>query len=484
LNEQKPRRVAIIGGGLSGLSTAATLHQLDPSIQIVLFESSHRLGGVINSEQVGEFLIDHGADMFSTKPSAALDLCSQLGLEDQLIKPKPNGRGARIVREGKLIPIPEGFVLMRATQLWPMLTTPLLSIRGKIRFLMERWISPANDQQDEAVSTFVQRRLGQEVLDRIVAPLTAGIYTADVTKLSMQATMQGIAKLETKHGSLARATAVRRRKGEDSVERASTGARYGQFRAFQGGMIELINGIAKSLPQDTVKLNAKVNSIHRHGHRWTVSEAGTDHEFDHLVLAVPARVMAGLLEDVASTAAVELAKIESASTAIVILGVSKDDIQRPVETFGFVVPLSEKRRILAGSFASHKFDGRSPENHVLIRVFIGGAMQADLLDGTDQELVQLAREELSDLIGLKGEPLVTRVVRWNEAMPQYHVGHGEVVRAIDEDISQIPNLSIASNALHGVGIAPVIKQSQKIALEITKSLKGSSDLANGESGTG
>ena len=252
--------------------------------------------------------------------------------------------------------------------------------------------------------------LGQEVLDRIVAPLTAGIYTADVTKLSMQATMQGIAKLETKHGSLARATAVRRRKGEDSVERASTGARYGQFRAFQGGMIELINGIAKSLPQDTVKLNAKVNSIQRHGHRWTVSEAGTDHEFDHLVLAVPARVMAGLLEDVASTAAVELAKIESASTAIVILGVSKDDIQRPVETFGFVVPLSEKRRILAGSFASHKFDGRSPENHVLIRVFIGGAMQADLLDGTDQELVQLAREELSDLIGLKGEPLVTRVV--------------------------------------------------------------------------
>ena len=233
-----------------------------------------------------------------------------------------------------------------------------------------------------------------------------------------------------------------------------------------------------------MKLNAKVNSIHRHGHRWTVSEAGTDHEFDHLVLAVPARVMAGLLEDVASTAAVELAKIESASTAIVILGVSKDDIQRPVETFGFVVPLSEKRRILAGSFASHKFDGRSPENHVLIRVFIGGAMQADLLDGTDQELVQLAREELSDLIGLKGEPLVTRVVRWNEAMPQYHVGHGEVVRAIDEDISQIPNLSIASNALHGVGIAPVIKQSQKIALEITKSLKGSSDLANGESGTG
>ncbi len=473
------RRVAIIGGGLSGLSTAAKLHRLDQSIQLALFESGPRVGGVIHTEQVGEFLIDHGADMFSKKPSAAIDFCCELGLEDQLIEPKPSGRGARIVRNGRLVPIPEGFVLMRATQLWPMLCTPLLSLKGKLRFLLERWITPLKGDEDESVSSFVQRRMGQEVLDRIVAPLSAGIYTADVTKLSMQTTMQAIASMEKKYGSLARATAVRRRKGEDSVERGSTGARYGQFRAFRGGMIELINGIAQSLPDDAINLNSPVESIRPNGDQWIVTESGTDHEFDHVVVAVPPKAAINLLEPTVPLASAELAKIESASAAIVVLAVSANDIKHPVSTFGFVVPLSEKRRILAGSFASHKFSGRSPEDHVLVRVFLGGAMQPELLEKSDEELTAIAREELGELIGLTGDPLVTRVVRWNDAMPQYHVGHGDRVRIIDEEIDRIPGLSFTSNALHGVGIAPVIKQSDQVARKIVSSLKESGNASDG-----
>lgn len=471
--------MAIIGGGLSGLSTAAKLHRLDQSIQLVLFESGERLGGVIHTEQVGEYLIDHGADMFSTKPSAAIDFCCELGLEDQLIEPKPEGRGARIVRNGQLVPIPEGFVLMRATQLWPMLFTPLLSLQGKLRFLLERWISPTKGDKDESVSTFVQRRMGHEVLDRIVAPLAAGIYTADVTKLSMQTTMQAIARMEKKHGSLARATAVRRRKGEDSVERGSTGARYGQFRTFQDGMIGLINGIAQSLPDDSIHLNCSVESIRSIGNQWIVTESGTDHKFDHVVVAVPPKAAVNLLEPIAPLASAELAKIESASAAIVVLGVSATNIKRPVNTFGFVVPLSEKRRILAGSFASHKFSGRSPEDHVLIRVFMGGAMQSELLEKSDEELTTIAQEELSELIGLTGDPLVSRVVRWNDAMPQYHIGHGDRVRIIDEEIASTPGLSFTSNALHGVGIAPVIKQADQVAHEVIASLKESGNTSNG-----
>ncbi|MAI72950.1 MAG: protoporphyrinogen oxidase [Rhodopirellula sp.] len=479
MNDKTLRRVAIIGGGLSGLSTAAKLHRLDQSIQLVLFESGERLGGVIHTEQVGEYLIDHGADMFSTKPSAAIDFCCELGLEDQLIEPKPEGRGARIVRNGQLVPIPEGFVLMRATQLWPMLFTPLLSLQGKLRFLLERWISPTKGDKDESVSTFVQRRMGHEVLDRIVAPLAAGIYTADVTKLSMQTTMQAIARMEKKHGSLARATAVRRRKGEDSVERGSTGARYGQFRTFQDGMIGLINGIAQSLPDDSIHLNCSVESIRSIGNQWIVTESGTDHKFDHVVVAVPPKAAVNLLEPIAPLASAELAKIESASAAIVVLGVSATNIKRPVNTFGFVVPLSEKRRILAGSFASHKFSGRSPEDHVLIRVFMGGAMQSELLEKSDEELTTIAQEELSELIGLTGDPLVSRVVRWNDAMPQYHIGHGDRVRIIDEEIASTPGLSFTSNALHGVGIAPVIKQADQVAHEVIASLKESGNTSNG-----
>lgn len=478
MNKTTRRRVAIVGGGLSGLSTAAKLHRLDDSVELALFESGPRVGGVIHTEQVGEFLIDHGADMFAKKPSAAMDFCLELGLEDQLIEPKPSGRGARIVRNGQLVPIPEGFVLMRATQLWPMLCTPLLSLHGKLRFLMERWIAPAKTDEDESVSSFVQRRMGQEVLDRIVAPLSAGIYTADVTKLSMQTTMQAIAGMEKKYGSLARATAVRRRKGEDSVERGSTGARYGQFRAFRGGMIELIKGIAQSLPDDSINLNSPVESIRSMGNQWIVTESGTDHKFDHVVVAVPPKAAVNLLKPTAPLASAELAKIESASAAIVVLGVSANDIKRPVNTFGFVVPLSEKRRILAGSFASHKFSDRSPEGHVLIRVFIGGAMQPELLEKSDEELVRIAQEELSDLIGLTGDPLVSRVVRWNDAMPQYHVGHGDRVRIIDEEIGRIPGLSFTSNALHGVGIAPVIKQADQVARKVVSSLRGSSDASD------
>ncbi len=261
-------RVAIVGGGLSGLATAVKLQLADPTLDLTLFEAADRVGGVIHTEQESGFLIDLGADMFATKPSDALDLCRELGIADRLIEPELHGRGARIVHRGRLLPIPEGFVLMRATQLTPMLTTPLLSLSGKLRFLMERWIkSPPRDQgadlpEDESVGDFVRRRMGVEVLNRIVAPLTAGIYTADVNKLSMQATMGPIAEMERQYGSLAAATAARRRVGEDSVERASTGARYGQFRAFQGGMIELIRSLADFLPENTIRLATPVRSIH------------------------------------------------------------------------------------------------------------------------------------------------------------------------------------------------------------------------------
>ena len=184
------------------------------------------------------------------------------------------------------------------------------------------------------------------------------------------------------------------------------------------------------------------------------------------------------MNDIVPKAAAELRMIESASTAIVVLAVSAKDIQRPVETFGFVVPLSEQRRILAGSFASQKFSGRAPEDHVLIRVFIGGAMQSEFLKKSDDELIQIAREELSDLIGLTGNPVVTRVVHWKQAMPQYHVGHGDRVRIIDEDIDGVPGLSYLSNALHGVGIAPVIQQADHVAREVVSRFTPSGDSAN------
>lgn len=471
-------RVAIVGGGLSGLATAIKLHLADPSLSLSLFEASERVGGVIHTEQENGFLIDLGADMFATKPAAALELCRELDVADQLIEPEVLGRGARIVHRGRLLPIPEGFVLMRATQLMPMLTTPLLSASGKLRFLAERWIkAPTGDvAEDESVGGFVRRRMGVEILDRIVAPLTAGIYTADVDKLSMQATMGPIAQMERQYGSLAAATAARRRIGEDSVERASTGARYGQFRAFRGGMIQLIRALADALPENTIRLNSPVQSIRTDGDRWQVAVADDQGcEFDRVIVAAPPRPASELLRDLAPVAARELDAIESASTAIVVLGVRRADIRRDVQTFGFVVPMLENRRILAGSFASHKFAGRAPSEHVLIRVFIGGSLQTQLLEESDDQLVKIAREELAALIGLEGTPVLTRVVRWYNAMPQYHVGHARRVERIEQAIDEVAGLSLVNNALHGVGIAPVIQLAGRIAQQVIASFTSSSD---------
>lgn len=434
--------------------------------------------------------------MFATKPSAALDLFRELGVEGQLIEPEPTRRGARICIGGKLVPIPDGFVLMRATKLWPMLTTSLLTWRGKMRWLSERWIKSSqarvrgkedteNGAVDESVASFVQRRMGREILDRIVAPLSAGIYTADVTKLSMCSTMGPIYAMEREHGSLARATRVRRRSGEDSTERSSTGARYGQFRAFKGGMKQMVATLASALPQDAIRLNAPVQAIElqeessaAQGRVSLTLGDGSQQDFDHVVLAIPPKQGAKLIESIDTTphqaaahrAAASLRSIPSASTAIVVLGLRRADITKDIETFGFVVPLTEGRKILAGSFASHKFAGRAPDGYVIARVFVGGAMQPELLQQDDESLVQLVRDELSQIIGLRGEPVFAKTVRWNDAMPQYHVGHHQIVGEIHAAMSKLPGLTFTSNALHGVGIAPVIAQAGKVASDVLAQL--------------
>lgn len=464
--------MVIVGGGLSGLATAVELHLADPSLELTLWEAAPRLGGVIHTERTGEFVIDHGADMFATEPPAAMQLLRRLEADQRLIEPKQSGRGAKIVHRGRLVPVPEGFVLMRATQVMPVLTTPLLSPAAKLRLLAERFVPARRDDSDESVGAFVRRRLGQEVLEAIVGPLVGGIYTADVERLSMRATMKPLFDMVQQHGSLARATAARRRRGEDSVERSSSGARYSRFRSFPGGMGELIETLASALPEGTARTSTPVESLQPLGDgAWEVTAGGgSPQRFDHVVLATPPRVAAGLLRPVAAVAADLLASIESASTALVVLALRRSDIERPADTFGFVVPPKEHRRILAASFASEKFEGRAPQDHVLVRVFLGGALQSELLRRSDEELIAIAREELGDLIGLSGEPALAKVIRWDEAMPQYHVGHLGRVARIEQEIGSIAGLSLASNALHGVGIAPVIQAAGKVAAEVNQRL--------------
>ncbi len=460
-------RVAIVGGGLSGLATAVQLRREMPDVSITLFESSARLGGVIDTHRHGDFLVDYGADMFTTQPPAAIELLRQLGVADKLLEPKTQGRGAMIVFRGRLVPIPAGFVLMRATQLSSMLTTPLLSIRGKLQLAAERFVPPGDGSRDESVASFVRRRMGQEVLDRIVGPLVAGIYTADVERLSMQATMAPILKMEQQYGSLAQATFARRKTGDDGVERSSSGARYAQFRAFSGGMIELIQTLQNNVGDTAIHLETPVRRLEQSDEKWRLLGAhDLLGEFDEVVLATPAAVAATLLRDHSIVAADTFAEIETASTAVVVLGLQRQDIRRPAAAFGVVVPPIENRQILAASFASEKFAGRASSDQVIARVFIGGALQSELLRLSDDKLIKLAINELGELIGLTGVPVMQKVVRWTNAMPQYHVGHLDRVATIERELKSLPGISVAGNSLYGVGIAPVIETAGKIAKKI------------------
>ncbi|TWU23088.1 Protoporphyrinogen oxidase [Novipirellula galeiformis] len=467
MSKETELAVAIIGGGLSGLATAVHLHLKNPERKIVLLESSDRVGGVIHTETIDGFVLDYGADMFALNPPAAIDLCRTLGAQERLILPNEKGRGAMIVHRGKLKPLPDGFVLMRATKMLPMLTTGLLSLKGKLRMLAESVVPKRTSDDDESVASFVRRRLGNEVLQQIVGPLVAGIYTADVETLSMQATMKPFVEMERQYGSLTRATLSRRSSGEDSVERNSTGARYEQFRAFQGGMIELPKMLCDALPMDTIRLQCGAQSIERLDNQWLVRDTrGGSGLYHHVVLATPPRISARFLQNIAPAAAAELSAIQAASTAIAVMVVRREDIADPRAMFGFVVPPIEKRKILAASFASEKFAGRAPHDHVIVRVFIGGALQRELLQHDDNTLIEIARAELAELIGLRGTPVLTRVVRWNDAMPQYTLGHVERVRRIRDSMATVPGIHLVSNSLDGVGIAPVIGAAEKLATTI------------------
>lgn len=461
-SRQAPCRVAIVGGGIAGLAAAFSILRARPGTDLQIFESSDRIGGAIQTERSGEFLVEHGADMFATEPRGALRLCEQLGIDGEWILPQTGVHGAAILHRGKLVRIPEGFVLMRPTRLWPMMTTPLLSIAGKLRLLSEPFRRTRGNIEDESIESFVLRRLGRETMERIVQPLVGGIYTGDVRSLSMAAAMPQFWEMESDHGSLFRATIRRSRSGLDSVEKNSAGARYEKFRSFPGGMQRLIDALGGAIPPASIHLSSPVERMRRASTlgdegRWTLDVNGQPSApFDHVMVATPARHASKILAECCPVASESLAKIRFASSVVVAVVIRDQDHSVNWDVAGVVVPIIERRQVLAISFTGDKFAGRTPPGYRLIRVFIGGELQADLLRHDDAELVSIAISELRSVIGFTGEPVMTKVLRWTDAMPQYHVGHLRLLDTIDAAISEAPGISLIGNSLRGVGIAPTI----------------------------
>ncbi len=475
----------MIGGGIAGLAAAHRLLEMDPNVELTIFEASDRLGGSLWTEQRDGFLVEQGADSFITNVPWGVDLCRRLRLADELIGTNPRGRQAFVVRRGRLMPIPDGFMLMAPSRVWPVLTTPILSPLGKLRLACEYFMPRRNNAEDESLACFARRRLGRETFERLVQPLVAGIYTADPEKLSLAATLPRFQEMERDHGGLIRAARKKVPAAEtESHNGPSSGARYNLFVTPRDGLSSLTSAIAARLPSSSIRRQSRVKSLTRSESGWRLSiDAATsadrdgadarrstsEPEFDATIVAVAAPIAARLLKDVDTILAAELAAIEFAGAVVVSMAFDRQQIRHPLDGFGFVVPAIERRRILSASFSSEKFPGRAPEGRVLVRAFVGGACQRELVDLDDADLERLVRDELSDLLAITGPPLWTMIARWSQSMPQYHLGHLDRVGRIENLVSSIPNLELAGNAYRGVGIPHVIHSGEQAAERLLSS---------------
>jgi oxygen-dependent protoporphyrinogen oxidase len=511
MNAQSPR-VAVIGGGISGLSAAHRVHELAPHASVTLFEASPRLGGVLQTQRREGYLIERSADMFITRDPWALELCRRIGFQDQLINTNSQYRKAFVAHRGRLVEVPEGFTLMSPARVWPVLRTPLLSWGGKVRLASEYFVPRRREQVDESLRDFSVRRFGREAYERLIQPLIGGIYTADPTKLSMNATMRQFVDMEHKYGSLIkgmRASAhgasshgpsaqgpsskgpsasgssqatgqTANAAGSKSAGAAASGARYGLFVAPRDGMTSMIEAIAARLPAGAIRVDSPVSAIQRVGEReWMVTSGRPDEPartepFDAVILACPAPRAASLITPWAPDLGREVGAIPVAGAAIVVAAYRRQDVAHPLDGFGFVVPLVERLRILSGSFGSVKFNGRAPDDMVLTRVFLGGACQPELLALDDRELKNVAHEELGKLLGIRAAPEFAEVVRWQGTMPQYHVGHLDRVAKIEQMTAKIPRLALAGNAYRGVGIPFCVRSGEQAAKDVVAQLHSAS----------
>jgi oxygen-dependent protoporphyrinogen oxidase len=464
-----PDRVVVIGAGLSGLTAAHRLVERSTAagrpVEVVVLEARDRIGGAIWTDRVDGFTLEGGADSFITNKPQALELCRSLGLGDQLIGTDDRYRRSFVVRNGALIPVPEGFVLMAPQRLGPLLASPILSWRGKLRMLMDLVLPPRRDDADESLASFARRRLGREALDRLVQPLVGGIYTADPEELSLRAALPQFPQMEREHGSLILA-ALRQGRAARQEGKGASGARYSLFQTLAGGMDTLPGTLANALPRGTVRLSTAARRVVRQGAdgTWRIELMdGPPLEAQAVILAVEAHAAARLIDGEAPDLALDLRSIPYASSAIVQLAYPRDRVSHPLDGFGVVVPSVEGREILAISFTSVKFPGRAPGGTVLLRVFIGGALQAHLFDRDDEELAGLACREAGELLGISGDPILSRVARHARAMPQYTLGHLDRVASIRRREALQPGLILAGNAFSGVGVPDCVRSGQEAA---------------------
>ena len=452
--------VLIAGGGIAGLSTSFELHRLGVS-SIVVVEQAPRAGGVILSEEIDGYTIDAGPDALLVQKPQGLELCEQLGLGDRLVPTKPP-RLAFIQRNGRLHALPANSVLGVPTRVGPFIKTGLFTWAGKLRMGAEWLVPPRRDTSDESIGAFMRRRFGGEAATYLAEPLLAGIHAGDVDRLSVRALFPRFVEAEREYGSLLQAFSRR-----PAAEHARDG--HGAFRSLPGGLSEMVCALVAALPSGTVRLNAAVTRIGNGGNGPFRVETGA-RAFDAraIVLSTPAYVTAQLIGDRDSELARLCGEIPYASTATIAMAFRREALAHPLNGSGFVVPRVEGTGILAGSWLSSKWPNRAPDDRALLRTFVGGARDSAALERSDAELVTLSLAALRPLLGITGEPLLTRVYRFERANAQHEVGHLARIEAIERALAQHPGLFVTGSGFRGVGIPDCIADGRATARKISQ----------------
>jgi oxygen-dependent protoporphyrinogen oxidase len=486
------RRVAVIGGGISGLAAAYTLvraRQADAPIEEMLIEASDRLGGVIRTESIDGFVIEAGPDSFLAEKPQAAALARELGLGDELMGSNDHARRTYILHRGRLVPLPDGLMFLVPTRLWPMVTTRLLPLSTKIAAAWELFSSPPEgDRYDESVASFVSRHFGRAMVENIADPLLAGVYGGDSAALSVRSVLPRFWEMERQHGSLTRATlkAMRQqRKTSSNVnnshfpDSAGTGTapprKLPLFMTLKGGLQQMTEKLAAEIEKSRVHVGRRVVALElapggpggvadSASRRFQiVCKGGTAFDADALVLAIPAHVNGGLLPSLDHRLSELLEGIPYSSSMTISLGFDERARVELPPGFGFLVPRKEQRRMLACTFVHTKFDHRAPEGKALLRCFLGGSRDADVLGLSDAEVVTVVRRELKEILNFTAEPLFCRVHRWPASMAQYPLGHAERVVAIEQRLENIPGLYLSGNAYSGIGISDCIRTGRAAA---------------------
>jgi oxygen-dependent protoporphyrinogen oxidase len=451
------KRVAIVGAGISGLATAFYLNRSRPDLAVTVLDRENRLGGVITTRREGGFLIEGGPDSFVTLKPWGTQLCRDLGMEKSLIGTSPENRKVYVLSRSRLEELPPGMLFSVPTRIAPLLRTRLISWPGKIRMGLDLLLPRGAEREDESLGSFVRRRLGQEAVDKIAEPILGGIFLAEADRLSLRSTFPRFLEMEKKHRSLILAF---RRESKSPGDGSP-------FRTPSGGMQALVDALRSALSGVEFRTGTSVETLEAPGRLATV--AGVV-EADAVVLAVPPPDCARILRGFAPRVAAEVEKIPTVSTATVSLGYSRAESSHPLDATGFVIARGENRRILACTWSSEKFSGRAPEGGLLVRIFFGGGKREDVLQADDGDLIRIAREELSSIMGLGGEPAVTAVYRWPRANPIYEVGHGRRVARIESLLDPAWRLHLCGSGFRGIGIPDCVGDAIRVAGDIASGI--------------